>query len=90
MKIGEAICLIREKAGLSKYELARRTGLMPINLTQIERGVRGNLTLKTLHRIAQALSVKPHYLVFIAEKLSETSGEELVSKVSLGAASNDA
>jgi len=55
-KLGEAIRHNRLARGLSQVELARRVGITPSGLSQVERGVRG-LAGDTLIRIWEALGV---------------------------------
>jgi len=55
-RLGEAIRSNRLARGLSQVELARRVGITPSGLSQVERGVRG-LAGDTLIRIWEALGV---------------------------------
>ena len=54
MVIGEMIKDARANAGISLRELARRAGMNPTQLSEIERGLKG-CTTETLQRIADAL-----------------------------------
>ena len=49
---------VREKAGLTPSEVARRTGMAIGNYYQLERGS-GNPTVATVIRIAEGLEVDP-------------------------------
>jgi transcriptional regulator with XRE-family HTH domain len=53
MSVGENIKRLREAAGLSQTELARRAGIDQGGLSKIEKG--RNLTLETLRDLARAL-----------------------------------
>lgn len=60
--IGEAVRTMREKAGLSMRELARRAGVSQPFLSQIERGVSAP-SMVTIYRLADALDVLPGALL---------------------------
>lgn len=45
---------LREAAGISMYELARRAGISPDMVSRMERGQRGP-TLETARKLARAL-----------------------------------
>lgn len=51
----EAVTYTREQAGLTKAELARRCGVSPSLITEIEAGTR-NATPATLIKLAEALN----------------------------------
>lgn len=53
---------IREEAGLSQSELARRTGMTPSYICDLERG-RRKPNLGTLAPLAAALGVSPSTLI---------------------------
>ena len=63
---GEAIRARRERVGISQEELAHRADIDRTYVSGIERGVR-NPTLKTIARLAKALSVPAHKLLATAE-----------------------
>jgi len=62
MSIGGRIKLLRESAGLSQPELARRIGIKQPSLSSIESGNTKSLRAATLMRLAGALSANPYYL----------------------------
>lgn len=55
-QVGEMVIKTRAKRVMTRAELARKTGLNPLSLIRIEAG-RGNVTIKSLYRIAKALDV---------------------------------
>ncbi|MCD6311200.1 MAG: helix-turn-helix transcriptional regulator [Elusimicrobia bacterium] len=59
-----AVCVrkYRKKSDLTQEELAEKSGLHPTYIAKIESG-RQVCSLKTLSRIADALSVSPHTLL---------------------------
>lgn len=56
-EVGQKVREIRQRRGLSQDDLAAMTGLEHSYISYIESGKR-NPTLKTLHRIADALKVQ--------------------------------
>jgi transcriptional regulator with XRE-family HTH domain len=60
--IGATVKTLREKAGLSMRELARRAGISQPFLSQIERGVSAP-SMVTTYRLADALDVLPGALL---------------------------
>ena len=48
----------REKLGMSQIELCRKSGVSRPTLSNIERGKINNITIKTLRKIAKALSCR--------------------------------
>jgi transcriptional regulator with XRE-family HTH domain len=69
---GKEIKEAREKAGLTQEELAFRTNLHRTYISMIERNV-NSLTLPTLFRICEALSIRPSTLVARIEKSNPTN-----------------
>ncbi|MGH9957397.1 MAG: helix-turn-helix domain-containing protein [Pyrinomonadaceae bacterium] len=55
MAIGEKIKNLREESGLTQRQLARKAGVDQGGLSKIERGLKANLTLEMLRRLARAL-----------------------------------
>lgn len=56
------LLVLRERAGLTRYALARRAGLAPIHLTRIEQGLCDPKTA-TVQRLAAALGVEVAELI---------------------------
>lgn len=56
---------LRKKKGMSQAELARRLGIAPPTMHQIEKGIR-NMTVERQAQIASALGVPPTELVDFA------------------------
>lgn len=61
-KVGENIKKYRKMLGITQEQLAEVSRLDPKSIIAMESGDR-NPTLKTLHRIALALKVKPNDLL---------------------------
>jgi len=57
---------LRKKMGLTIYGLSERCGVSYVALSKLERNL-GNPELKTLDRIARALSIETHNLLALAE-----------------------
>lgn len=55
-KIGQRIAEIRRSSGLSKIELAKKSGISKDYLGQVESGKR-NITLEALQKICDGLGV---------------------------------
>ena len=53
-RMGDALHTARETRGITGVELARRTGVSPMRISQLER-VGGNVEVQTLSRVADAL-----------------------------------
>ena len=67
-ELGQAICALRKKGGLSQEALAPRAGITPGTLSLIERG-EANPTWGTVRGIAAALDVSVSTLAKAAERL---------------------
>ena len=66
MTLGEAIKLARVTAGVSQAELARRLGVTPGYVWQLENGRSTGLTAEKLYALCDALSVScDHFRPFI-------------------------
>jgi transcriptional regulator with XRE-family HTH domain len=77
--IGENVRSIRERAGLSRDDLAARVGISKTSIAQFEGGYQ-RLPLETIYLIAYALSVGIVALLPALEELVAT-GTPLLSKV---------
>ncbi len=55
--IGDRIRKIRLAGGWGQAELARRAGMSPQQLNNIERGRRSHLRFRTVDRLAEALGI---------------------------------
>jgi transcriptional regulator with XRE-family HTH domain len=64
---GAAVRARREELELSQEELGFRSGLDRTYVSGIERGVR-NPTLKSVGRLAKALSTRPSRLLAVADR----------------------
>jgi transcriptional regulator with XRE-family HTH domain len=58
MTIGMALRRLREKAGMSQLDLAKRSGVAQGYISELEAGQKDNPTLPTLRKLAAALRVK--------------------------------
>ena len=63
MTLGSRIKTLREKRGLGIRELARLANIRHATLSQLERGLRADVTTATAKRIARALGVSVDYLI---------------------------
>ena len=61
--LGQSIKQHRETRGLTQAQLAERSGLTITHLQKIEAGKRPGITLYTLARIAQGLTITPAELL---------------------------
>jgi HTH-type transcriptional regulator/antitoxin HipB len=57
MTLGERLRQLREVAGLSQSELARRAGIPQPIISRVESGAQPNLTLEYARRICRVLGV---------------------------------
>jgi transcriptional regulator with XRE-family HTH domain len=62
IKFGQNVKKIRLSQGLSQGKLAKKLGVDPTYISQIERGV-GNMSLKKIDRLAKTLGVPIEKLV---------------------------
>ncbi len=69
--VGQSVQKKRYELGLSQEELAQRAGLHRTYVSDIERGARRNVSLKTVTCLAHALGLPAWQLIFIAEEKSE-------------------
>ena len=67
MTLGERLKVLREKRGLGIRELARVANVRHATLSQLERGIRADVTTETAKRIARALGVSVDYLIGMYE-----------------------
>ncbi|MHB0886212.1 MAG: helix-turn-helix domain-containing protein [Bacillota bacterium] len=68
--LGEKVRMTRETLGLSRKELAERSGISPAMVAQVESGV-VQPSLKTVEKLAAALGVTPCFLVMDREGVEE-------------------
>ncbi len=69
-RLGAAVRALRRQIGISRNELARRSGLSLRFLAQLEAG-EGNIAYLRLCRVARALEIEPSVLVARAEQLAD-------------------
>jgi transcriptional regulator with XRE-family HTH domain len=63
MTFGERLKRLRELAGFSQAELARRADMNRAVINMLESGVRTGITVETARKLARALNVTLDYLV---------------------------
>lgn len=73
--IGQRLRRLREAAGLSKRELAKRSGIDREHIYQIEGGKVKSITLKTAERLAKGLGKPP--AVFFGNGHNNNTAETL-------------
>ena len=79
--VGKRIREIRKKIGLTQEEVAEKAGMDFTSIGAAERGVR-NLSLKSLHRVAQALEVPIEEIVCLPKKEEkDLTTEELTALI---------
>ena len=61
-KLGQNLKEIRLSKGLSQGKIAKKLGVDPSYISQIERGL-GNMSLKKIERLAKALEVTIEQLI---------------------------
>ena len=67
MHMGQRLRKRREQLGFSQRELARRTGIPQSTISDLERGVQGDMTTALVKRFAQALACTTDYLIGMYE-----------------------
>jgi transcriptional regulator with XRE-family HTH domain len=67
MTIGERIRKRRQELGISQRELAHRLGARYATLSDLERGVREEMTIALLRKLARALGVTSDWLIGMYE-----------------------
>lgn len=63
MTLGARIKALREKRGFGIRELARAADIRHATLSELERGLRADVTTDTAKRIARALGVSVDHLI---------------------------
>ena len=63
MTIGERLKQLREMRGLSQNELAKRAGVSHPVVSDLERGIREDMTVSTAKALARVLGVSLEMLV---------------------------
>ena len=59
VRIGDTLKHLREEVGLSKRELAKRSGIDRVYITKIEGGKVGTISLRTAEALARGLGISP-------------------------------
>ncbi|RQD76121.1 MAG: helix-turn-helix domain-containing protein [Candidatus Syntrophonatronum acetioxidans] len=71
--LGNKLTNLREEQELNQAQLAKKTGLSPGLIGQIEKG-KAQPSLQTLEKIARVLKVSPCFFIVEEESLQETLG----------------
>ncbi len=74
MTLGERLKRLRELAGISQGELARRAGINRPTISQLESGQIKNITVETAKRLAKALEISLDMLVGMNENEQYPTG----------------
>jgi transcriptional regulator with XRE-family HTH domain len=77
--IGQKVKEYREKLGINQSELARRAGLTPAAVWQIENG-RRNPNAETLRRLAEELGVSADSLLQGGQSDEESAGARVLTR----------
>jgi transcriptional regulator with XRE-family HTH domain len=72
----------REQLGLSQQELGRRAKLHRTYVSEIENGVRDNLSMKLLYRLASALELTAAMLLLKVESACRSTDLQLIGTAS--------
>jgi transcriptional regulator with XRE-family HTH domain len=83
MTIGERLKRLRELAGLSQNELAKRAGIHHPTISALESGRQRDLTVSVAKKLARALGVS---LAMLVGETSEGEDEETADPASVRAA----
>ena len=67
--IGDRLHDARRKRRMSQTELAELAGVSNVNISQLERGQRTNITIETLVRLAESLHVSTDYLLGLTDEM---------------------
>src|SRR5438270_13211507 len=78
--LGERVHLLRRRLRFSQAELAKRAGMSPTTLSNIEQAKLPTITVEHLVALAEALHTSPNCLLGI-EQLQEIAGNEQDSEV---------
>ena len=87
MHMGKRLRKRRKQLGFSQRELARRTGIPQSTISDLERGVQGDMTTALVKRLAQALACTTDYLIGMYE---DEDSEQEPAGVALGDAAAQA
>ena len=60
---GATVRRLRSELKLSQDDLAQRVGVTRVSISDIERGVRSDMRVSTLSKLAKALGVSPSALI---------------------------
>ncbi len=81
--LGDRICLLRQKAGMTQGDLAKASGVSKVFLGTVERGEKG-ASVETLEKLAKGLGVPPFDLLrFGSGEGQGTPAERLGRKVAV-------
>ena len=75
MRLGQAIIKLADERKISKYRIAKNSGLPQATLNEIANGKNQNTTLLTVMKIAEGIGVTVSFLMKEAEDIGKP-GEE--------------
>lgn len=71
MAIGKAILLIARERNVTKYRIAKNSGITQTTLSEITNGKNTNPTIETLEKIAKGIGIQVSELIKKAEAIRE-------------------
>lgn len=75
MTLGQAIMKFAKEKGMSKYRVAKNSGIPQATFTDIANGKNNNPTIDTVSKIACGLDISVAELIKEAEKTNENVSE---------------
>ncbi|MBD5099932.1 MAG: helix-turn-helix domain-containing protein [Clostridiales bacterium] len=82
MILGERICSMRKKLGITREKLAENVDISSRFLADVEGGKVG-VSLQTLKNLSSSLSVSTDYLLGINDELSNNELSDLIGQLSV-------
>lgn len=71
MAIGKAILLIANERNITKYRIAKLSGITQTTLSEITNGKNTNPTVETLNKIAKGIGIPVSELIKKAEEIEK-------------------
>ncbi len=76
MAIGKAILLIAKERNVTKYRIAKNSGITQTTLSEITNGKNTNPTIETLEKIAKGIGIQVSELIKKAEEIERRKKSE--------------